>query len=256
MAEISSTTTLVESNKAIRPQITISKVNVSDSDDLAELVLLAFREDPNGACFHPDRVGYSAEELLAVHKAGFSWEMRKEVLRKGIYLKATIPTTDAYGRPNSTTTVGLSIWENPSHTRLYRLSLWEWLLKTVIYPLQQVIFRKQKSKGIPPEVRDVMKAQYATTFGPGGVAEGQTPWYLHVLAVHPKWQGIGVGKALIEWGMERAREDGAPVYLESSPIAYKFYLGLGYQETVATTCFANGASARIPGMIWFPRMKA
>ncbi|KIJ55750.1 hypothetical protein M422DRAFT_24277 [Sphaerobolus stellatus SS14] len=254
MAEILSSTTLVEADKATRPQITISKAIPSDCDDLAEIVLLAFRGDPSIECFNPERVGLTEEELLAVHKPSLSWTFRKNVLNDAIYLKATILTTDAYGRPN-TTTVGYSIWVDPSQKRLYRLSLWEWLLKTIVYPLQGLIFRKEDAPPLPQEVKDVIKAQYNTVFGPGGVAEGQTPWYLHLLTVHPKWHGIGAGKALLAWGMERARKDDAPVYLESSHRAYTFYLSQGYKEVIAITCFANGASLRIPGMIWYPRMK-
>ncbi|KIJ55751.1 hypothetical protein M422DRAFT_240368 [Sphaerobolus stellatus SS14] len=242
-----------EVNRAWCPPITISKLNPSDCEDMAEITLLAFMDDPNSSCFHPERIGHSAEELLVIHKPSVALRWRNRILNEGVYLKATIPVTDAHGKPN--TLVGISVWDNPSRTRLYKLSLWEWLLKNVIYPVQRFIFTKKEALGLPPEVHGLIKAQYDATFGPAGVAEGQKPWYLHILAVHPKWQGIGAGKALLEWGMERAREDNSPVYLESSPVAYKFYLGQGYQETIALTCFANGVSAQIPGMIWYPTMK-
>ena len=196
------------------PQITILKANPSDCDDLAEIELLAFKNDPNSPAFHPERAGCSDEELLAVHKPFVSWAWKKWILGETITLKATIPVIDDCGKRHITT-VGLAAWINPSNTRLYKLSLREWLLQKVIYPLQEFIFRKKEPSPLPPVVKETMKRQYDALFGSGGVAEGQKPWYLHLLAIHPKWQGIGAGGALLDWGLEKAREDNAPTYLES-----------------------------------------
>ena len=69
--------------------------------------------------------------------------------------------------------------------------------------------------GMDDEIDELIEAEYEKTFGKGGLAEGLKPWYLHLLCVHPKWQGIGAGKALLDWGIEKAREEDAPLYLES-----------------------------------------
>jgi len=102
------------------------------------------------------------------------------------------------------------------------------------------------------DVQRELERQYETTFGPGGIAEGKKPWYLHLLCVHPKWQGHGIGRKMLEWGFNKAREDEAPIYLESSPMAYQLYLAKGFRETCRIPSIApNGYSIEFPGMIWF-----
>jgi ribosomal protein S18 acetylase RimI-like enzyme len=40
-------------------------------------------------------------------------------------------------------------------------------------------------------------------------------WHLDTVAVAPGWQGRGIGSALIEFGLERARESGTAMVLET-----------------------------------------
>ena len=40
-------------------------------------------------------------------------------------------------------------------------------------------------------------------------------WHLDSVAVEPGWQGRGIGSALIEFGIEQARESNTPVILET-----------------------------------------
>ena len=54
-------------------------------------------------------------------------------------------------------------------------------------------------------------------------------WVLEVLGVHPDVQRQGLGGALLEAGLERAREDGAGAYLlTSSEDALPFYQAHGF----------------------------
>ena len=45
---------------------------------------------------------------------------------------------------------------------------------------------------------------------------GRPHWYLEMCAVHPDYQGKGVGKALLDWGLAQADRNNLPVYLEAS----------------------------------------
>jgi len=207
---LSSAETLLD--KPSRLKITISHALPSDCEDLAEINLLAFRDDPNSAPFHPERVGLTIEELLRTHRPLVAWGLQRSLLEDIIVLKATIPASNPQDRP---ITAACAIWENPSRTRLKRRTFWEWVLELVIYPIQELFLGKKRAPSLPPSVGELMKRQYDIVFGPGGIAEGQTPWYLHVVAVHPKYQGTGAGRALLEWGRERAEADNVPMYLES-----------------------------------------
>ena len=56
-------------------------------------------------------------------------------------------------------------------------------------------------------------------------------WYLTHLAVRPMDQGRGLGRALLEWGIERADEEGVGTYLETTnPDNLPFYRAAGYSQ--------------------------
>ncbi|KAK9422937.1 hypothetical protein SUNI508_04604 [Seiridium unicorne] len=52
--------------------------------------------------------------------------------------------------------------------------------------------------------------------------------YVHVIAVHPAYQRRGVGRALIEWGIDLCDRSGLPIYLESSPTTMPLYKKMGF----------------------------
>jgi len=54
--------------------------------------------------------------------------------------------------------------------------------------------------------------------------------YIVSIAVHPSFQGKGVGKALIRWGAERADAEGAICWVHSSDGGWKAFQALGFEE--------------------------
>ncbi|KAL8347245.1 hypothetical protein RB601_003233 [Gaeumannomyces tritici] len=59
---------------------------------------------------------------------------------------------------------------------------------------------------------------------------GQRYIYVHVIAVDPKHQGRGAGKAFIEWALATGEACGVPVYFESSPSTVKLYERMGFSR--------------------------
>lgn len=63
-------------------------------------------------------------------------------------------------------------------------------------------------------------------------------WMLDVLAIHPRWQGKGCGKALGQWGVMQARSDrtgngkGVPAMVVSAAGKEPFYKKCGFDELV------------------------
>lgn len=56
-------------------------------------------------------------------------------------------------------------------------------------------------------------------------------WYLNHLAVRPGDQGKGLGRTLLQWGIERADEEGVGTYLETTnPDNLSFYRAAGYSQ--------------------------
>ena len=74
-------------------------------------------------------------------------------------------------------------------------------------------------------------------------------WHLQELAVAPSFQRRGVGGMLIDWGLERAREENIPAMLESSQAGHKLYQKKGFQITGVLS-----VSEDVSGyaMMWYP----
>jgi GNAT superfamily N-acetyltransferase len=64
----------------------------------------------------------------------------------------------------------------------------------------------------------------------GAHVPGEPCWFLDIVAVAPAAQGRGLGRALVIHGVERARADGCPAFLETgNPRNVPFYQSLGFQ---------------------------
>jgi GNAT superfamily N-acetyltransferase len=59
--------------------------------------------------------------------------------------------------------------------------------------------------------------------------EGTKCWFIAGLNVAPKYQGMGVGRALIEWGTSRAEKDGVFAWVHSSAMAWEAYQACGFE---------------------------
>lgn len=59
--------------------------------------------------------------------------------------------------------------------------------------------------------------------------EGVKCWFVVSLNVAPKFQGMGVGKALLRWGTSRAEKDNVFAWVHSSDSAWKAYAACGFQ---------------------------
>ena len=90
-------------------------------------------------------------------------------------------------------------------------------------------------------------ARYATFWDwLGAHLPGEPCWFLDAVAVAPAAQGRGLGRRLVMHGLELARADGCPAFLETgTPRNVPFYQSLGFQ-IVDEQRAPNGGP-----MIWF-----
>ncbi|KAF9878694.1 GNAT family protein [Colletotrichum karsti] len=74
-------------------------------------------------------------------------------------------------------------------------------------------------------------------------------WLLEVLGVHPDWQGKGVGKKLMQWGLERSDEDKVPIVLIATTDGQRLYTKLGFDvvnwATTRSFTWAEGGAVMI-----------
>ena len=93
------------------------------------------------------------------------------------------------------------------------------------------------------------KAAGYMTWGPTPLAIGT--YDLYWMAVSPKAQGRGHGKALVRWLEQRVEEIGGRlIVIETSSTPHyeptrKFYLGLGYRETARIPDFYQPGDDRV-----------
>jgi len=74
-------------------------------------------------------------------------------------------------------------------------------------------------------------------------------WYLDGLAVDPSYQRRDIGRKLMQWGMERSREEDVPITLTASPAGLRLYQKLGFREAQLDD-IGNGIKEL--SMIWYP----
>ncbi|PGH03169.1 hypothetical protein GX51_04204 [Blastomyces parvus] len=55
-------------------------------------------------------------------------------------------------------------------------------------------------------------------------------WYVGILATHPSYQRRGIGKLLVQWGIEQGRAESVPVGLEPSLMGRGLYTKLGFRD--------------------------
>lgn len=60
-------------------------------------------------------------------------------------------------------------------------------------------------------------------------AKGNQHWELELLGTFPQYRRRGVGKVGLNWGFERAREDGVPLLVTSSISGEKLYRAAGFK---------------------------
>ena len=80
-------------------------------------------------------------------------------------------------------------------------------------------------------------------------ASERETWYLDVLAVHPKFQGRGIGGTLLDWGLQQAEKSGEKMYLESTEIGVPLYVSRGFRECDKIRLLPDLV---IPCMLWDP----
>ena len=58
---------------------------------------------------------------------------------------------------------------------------------------------------------------------------GKSYWFLKLLCIDPNYQRRGLGTLLVNWGVDKANEEGIDAWLESSPMGKGAYLKAGFK---------------------------
>jgi GNAT superfamily N-acetyltransferase len=98
---------------------------------------------------------------------------------------------------------------------------------------------------------DSLAAAEARYFGPEW---GKKRLVLDDLVTDPRYLRRGAGKALVNWGLAKAREEQVPITLTSSPLGRNLYRYLGFEELAYVDCGVedSGEKVAFSVMVWTP----
>ncbi|KAH8722883.1 hypothetical protein GQ44DRAFT_657805 [Phaeosphaeriaceae sp. PMI808] len=213
-----------------RPNVafTLRDVKWGELPGMARIMSLAFWNDQLfGEMIHPNREKYPKDsDLYWLRDARVNfWDRHYK------FLVAVTPDTEAPGKEK---VIGVAQWERFGEgAKKLGLDRAEYdprnLMKPLMTKAMAVHERLYPNRAVSPVNKDVIERAYSffDSVWSGKRAES---WYLSFLCVHPDYQGIGVGKKLTLWGIDRAEEEGVVASLITVPGTEDFYHNLGFQE--------------------------
>lgn len=195
--------------------MTVRSLREAETGAAAGLAARAFHDDPLFRHLYPDPLR-RPRQLATEFRAAIRWVYRPV---------GVADVTDAVDR--------LALWEPPG------LSLSGWRQAALAANLLRAAGRRR----FLPILRDYDAFDALRPTEPHG--------YLGLLAVAPEQQGRGIGSQLVRGGLERARRDGVPVYLETGSLQnVAFYSHLGFRELHRISLPSGGPTHW--GLWWTP----
>jgi GNAT superfamily N-acetyltransferase len=91
--------------------------------------------------------------------------------------------------------------------------------------------------------------------------ERKNNWYLELCGVHPDYAGKRLGRELVSWGLDRAKEEGVHASVAASKGSERFYLRSGFEEIVGNCNEGQGNPLKEAGveggdiLFMFPKLK-
>ncbi|EXJ95666.1 hypothetical protein A1O1_00788 [Capronia coronata CBS 617.96] len=131
------------------------------------------------------------------------------------------------------------------------------LLKPIASMLVNLWALLSPNRAASPENEDVLERSY-NFLDHVWTGERAESWYLESLAVHPSFQGRGLGRALVAWGLEQACEEGISTSVIAADGKEPFYQKCGFDVgPVARSGEGQGNPLReVAGGLAFFRDKA
>ncbi|KAJ4022890.1 hypothetical protein NW752_003345 [Fusarium irregulare] len=125
------------------------------------------------------------------------------------------------------------------------------LLKPLTSLAMAVHARLYPNRAADPEQEDAVERAYPCfdSIWSGKRAES---WYLAALAIRPDFHGKGVGRRLVQWGMEKAQEEKICASLAAVDGTEEFYNKCGFTEQFGSAKAGEGNPLRdVPGALMF-----
>ncbi|GFP57729.1 hypothetical protein TASIC1_0009006600 [Trichoderma asperellum] len=193
------------------------RVRESTKDDLPAIARIA------AAAFHPKTDAISARIFPAQTTPDndiFSWRYAKK--------------TASLSSPHAIMVVAV---DDSLNDQVVGFALWD------VYS-EKASNQPQPSAQEPPppcfdqeafaELRSIVSSDHQEMFGERGIKD---VWHLDYLGVDPQQQRKGIGKILLDWGINRAAGDKKDCYLLATPAGKPLYTKTGFEEVRVVPIF-------------------
>ncbi|MCW5551425.1 MAG: GNAT family N-acetyltransferase [Verrucomicrobiae bacterium] len=180
------------------PVATVSALTPADSPSALDTLVKAFHKDPGAVHMFPD----SAQRCAGI----------REVFAFGLNYARRFGCVDLLNQGRA-----VAMWIPPEYSPpSWRRSFKSGLVATAFRLGRSAMRVIRFSRFMESRRVRVMRAPH---------------WYLFCIGVHPDQQGRGLGAALLQHGLARARTTGAPCYLETVNAGnVPFYRAHGFHE--------------------------
>ncbi|KXJ90432.1 acyl-CoA N-acyltransferase [Microdochium bolleyi] len=215
-------------------QVTIRNARFKELPTAARIMTLAFWDDQIfGNMIHPEREKYPLDSDLY-------WLRERRINFWNPHIKLLVATIKDADAPDGEKVIGIAEWERlgEGSRKLERTKLDPRnLMKPLMSKAMAVHERLYPDRAASPANLDVIARTYPFFDSIWSGDRGES-WYLSFLAVHPDHQGIGAGKKLTQWGLDRAQEEGVVASVITAVGTEEFYARCGFDETLG--CARDG----------------
>ncbi|KAF2849725.1 hypothetical protein T440DRAFT_355844, partial [Plenodomus tracheiphilus IPT5] len=198
----------------------------ADEPSLAALCTSAFFDEALfGNTIHPYRHQYPDDVQIFWHES-----IRKYFATPG---NVVLAATRTNGNGEEVVT-GVAVWERQGTDQGAKRVKEEWVDYGPFPPLSTTT-----NRALDPAKRNVLDASmpFSAHLWSG---ERANNWYLSLCGIHPDYQGKGVGRELVAWGLEKARQEGVHASVIASEGNDTFYLRCGFDEVVGDATSGEG----------------
>ncbi|ORY16826.1 acyl-CoA N-acyltransferase [Clohesyomyces aquaticus] len=216
--------------------MTIRPARFTDHGAMSTVCCAAFfDENLFGHIMHPHRKEYPDDPALYWHAfvrdSWFDWRT---------HVFVAVAADEKNGGKEKV--VGVSVWERQGAGGK-EMELSQFDPRNILSPLAKLINRVNailyRNRAIDPSKANILHDGMPFSKHHWDGERGDN-WYLSLLAVHPDWHGVGLGKELVEWGIQQADKENVHASVIASDGKEKFYLKCGFDEIVGNACSGEG----------------
>jgi GNAT superfamily N-acetyltransferase len=200
----------------------------ADEPALVDICTRAFlNDDLFGRVIHPYRSQFPDDVPLYWRE----WLRSDWTNPRNRLIVAVMPASPANGPE---TILGLAIWQRRGDDVGGQKIQAEYRAPDAFHPAESRV-----NRALDPARKEILDhaATFSTHLWAGDCAQ---TWYLVLCCVDPEAERRGAGRALVQWGLGRAREEGVCASVIASEGNAPFYIKCGYDEVVGNACEGIG----------------